>query len=162
VVVCAESNAKAVCESKGFQDLSLDRVLVLVQDNDLCIKEVDLWSAVLRWGKAQIRLGRTKDKDLKTVLAAVVPHIRFPLFSVQEFASSVQGMRCACAVLCCGVVLSLTQALVWWWCAGSGVEIFSTEQALQLYSYIAQRMPCHIAPLLLLLLQCKVMVCDVV
>src|SRR5688572_4925385 len=49
-----EDNAKAVFESKGFQDLSLERVSTLVQNSDLRIKEVDLWNGVLRWGRAQL------------------------------------------------------------------------------------------------------------
>jgi len=91
-------------------ELSPDRLIVLLRSDDLRVKEVDLWNAVVRWAKAQIRTFKTKDKDLKTVLAPIVPFIRFPLFTVQEFATYVQG-------------------------AG----VLSQEQLLALYTYIAQR-----------------------
>ncbi len=108
-----EENAKAVVESKGFCDLSLDRIGTILKSSELRIKEVDLWSGVVRWGKTQIRTGRSKgETDLAKVLAPLVPEIRFPLMTVTEFASTVQSMSSN----------PLTQ-----------------EQCLLLYTYIAQR-----------------------
>jgi hypothetical protein len=81
-----EENTKAVIESRGFTELSEARIVILLEDDNLRVKESDLFQALMRWGKAELKRVKAKDKDskidLQTVLARSVKLIRFPLFSV--------------------------------------------------------------------------------
>eukprot|EP00823_Brevimastigomonas_motovehiculus_P005408 TRINITY_DN397_c0_g1_i1.p1 TRINITY_DN397_c0_g1~~TRINITY_DN397_c0_g1_i1.p1 ORF type:complete len:667 (-),score=253.19 TRINITY_DN397_c0_g1_i1:116-2116(-) len=85
-----EKNTTAVLESKGFLDLSKEKVMSIVQSGRLRVREADLFLAVLRWCRNAVKQSGGK-LDLNKTLAEFIPHIRFPLFSVSEFTQHVQG-----------------------------------------------------------------------
>jgi len=154
-------NAVEVLATPGFTRLQPHSVLTIVKCDTLAIEEVELFKAVLQWGKAELdrqlkqsvekskqnlptgsskstvssssvssgdraaaamtlsaskqNSGSTADKSdspsaritLASVLSNVIPLIRFPLMSLQEFATHV---------------------------AGSG--LLSPQQSLQVFSYL--------------------------
>jgi len=106
-----DQHAKSISLTHGFTELSKDRLCVILSSSKLCIKEVDLFLAVVRWGRAECKRNNKpldSNEHLKAVLSDVLPLIRFPLFSVSEFSLNVQPLN-----------------------------LLSSEHLLQLYTYIA-------------------------
>jgi hypothetical protein len=103
-----EEKAKEIFAQPEFTTLSVDRLKVILASDNLKIKEVDVYKGVVAWAKAKMDKSSKTDETLKDVLAPIIQLIRFPLFTVQEFATHVQT-------------------------AG----ILSSEQMLSLYTYIA-------------------------
>jgi len=74
-------------ESDDVTKLSKDVLCFLLADDYLGVDEFPLFEGVLKWGKAECaRQKLDEDKGLKTVLADIIPLIRFPLMSVQDLA----------------------------------------------------------------------------
>jgi len=90
-----ERNAEALFQQDAFLQLPKDRLLQLLQSDSLSIDEVDLFKAVMRWGEEYLyrhkqELGlEENEKGLQTVLADLIPLIRFPMMSMEEFSSEV-------------------------------------------------------------------------
>jgi len=84
--------ATAIFKQKEFTKLSKEILLLIIKSDTLSIKEVDLFDAVLTWGKAQCKeqkLDGDKAEDLKKVLADVLPHVRFPAMTTTDVAVKV-------------------------------------------------------------------------
>jgi len=87
-----EIYATQLLKSKEFLKLSKDLLLVLIKSDTLSAKEVDVFDAVVAWGKAQAKeqkLDGDKSDDLKKVLADILPHVRFPAMSTTDVAVKV-------------------------------------------------------------------------
>lgn len=87
-------NAAAVFDTRDFVNvLSKSRVISLVRSSELKIKEIDLFKAVVEWGKAECKRQEKKETkdELKSVLSEIIPYVRFPLMSVGDFSSFVQS-----------------------------------------------------------------------
>jgi len=84
-----ETLATEVFESNQFLQLDEDVVCSLCKSDMLHIDEIDLYKAVIRWGK-----GRCKDQenfsDLKDVLKNVNQHIRYPLIGTRDLIATVK------------------------------------------------------------------------
>lgn len=84
-----ETLASEVFESNQFLQLDEDIVCSLCKSNMLNIEEIDLYKAVVRWGK-----NRCKDhenfSDLKDVLKNINQHIRYPLILIRDLISEVK------------------------------------------------------------------------
>jgi len=73
-----------------FAKLPKDILLMIVKSDTLNIKEVDLFDACLAWGKREAKETKLDEKDgLKTALADILPHIRFPCMTTQDVAVKV-------------------------------------------------------------------------
>jgi len=77
-----EKNTKKVLQTEGFLDLSEERLVLLLKSDNLRVKEVDLFNAVMKWGEKRA----TSDKTTKEVVSSLIPLLRFPLCSVGDFA----------------------------------------------------------------------------
>jgi len=86
-----EDHAKECLQGPAFMALPKDKLLTIVKSDRLCIEEVELFDAVLMWGRAEaLRLNQSLDSEgLKGVLADFLPHIRFPLMQMEQVAAKV-------------------------------------------------------------------------
>jgi len=89
-----------VIRTPSFSRLSFDRLLPLLQDDELNCEEVDLWNALKDWGKAeadrQSSRGDIKGSDeeqLQAVLKPLLKYIRFGVFSLEDIANHVAPMK---------------------------------------------------------------------
>jgi hypothetical protein len=84
-----DQNASTVVESDAFLDLSEEDVLTIIQRDSVVLDEIDLFRAVIRWGKAQ-QVNRShfepenKIPDLPVILKNVLPHIRLAQISPKD------------------------------------------------------------------------------
>jgi len=86
-----DMHATKVCSGKEWEKQSKARVLQIVQRKTLNIKEGDLFDAVVAWGKAECKR-QSKDTsadNVRTILADVLQHIRFPCMAMDEVATKV-------------------------------------------------------------------------
>eukprot|EP00823_Brevimastigomonas_motovehiculus_P003647 TRINITY_DN225_c0_g1_i6.p1 TRINITY_DN225_c0_g1~~TRINITY_DN225_c0_g1_i6.p1 ORF type:complete len:506 (-),score=134.07 TRINITY_DN225_c0_g1_i6:201-1718(-) len=89
-----EEHTPEVLASKPFLSLSSESLNVILQSNKLTADELELFQALLRWGKAQFqkqKLDEEESKNMQTVLGTLVDNIRFPLMEMSDFVSSVQS-----------------------------------------------------------------------
>jgi len=73
--------------------LPKDKLIIILRDNKLSISELDLFRAVLSWGKAECKREDKKEEELPEVLKDVIHHIRFPLMQVQDIATEVSNSK---------------------------------------------------------------------
>ncbi len=89
-----EEHAAEVLESKTFLSLSEAQVEFLIQLDGLCVREMLVFDACVRWCNDKIIM-RTVNVDvpyehlLRQTMAAFVRHIRFPLMSAHELTTVV-------------------------------------------------------------------------
>lgn len=119
------THATAVFESKAFERLDEKQLIALLKDDNLMICEADVFKAVRRWAARKCAnsgaLPVTQD-NLQSLLANVLPHIRFHHMSAQDIATCVSPSR-----------------------------LLPPHQLLELYTYIAQSLvdPSALPPLYL-------------
>lgn len=65
-------------------------MLSLIQSDDLCISEIEVWKTVMKWGTAQLKKTENKDKKLKDVISQLIPHIRYPLIESDDLVKIVK------------------------------------------------------------------------
>eukprot|EP00808_Paulinella_micropora_P015776 g58134.t1 len=92
-------NMEELVATESFLRLSKDRLLLLLQDDFLCVEEVSLFQALLRWGKHQLsQLKATEQKEqkgtqeataMKEVLSDLLPEIRFAVMETDDIATHV-------------------------------------------------------------------------
>jgi hypothetical protein len=82
-----ESKAFEVVESEEFLKLDGDLVLSITKNDRICVDELDLFNACIRWAKFQAVEQKT---DIKTLLAPILPHIRFPIMSTKDLLHQVR------------------------------------------------------------------------
>jgi len=83
-----ENCEEVVQQDPNFTKLSAVHILSLVRSNKLCVSEIELFKAIMRWGEAECK---RKDVDITTknlqgLLEKILGHIRFPLMSTNELA----------------------------------------------------------------------------
>jgi len=61
---------------------------ILARDT-LTIKEIELFEAVVKWGKTQMKQEDPKPEELATALSDILPLIRFPTMSMTDVAAKV-------------------------------------------------------------------------
>ncbi|CAG2110407.1 unnamed protein product [Medioppia subpectinata] len=81
------ANASNLFKSKDIINVSLNELNVLLDRNDLDIKEVDLFNAAILWSRQQcIRRGLVcDDRNLRQTLGVAFEKIRFPVMSSVDF-----------------------------------------------------------------------------
>lgn len=77
--------------AEGFLDIDHDTLCMVLERDTLRIREVVLFNAVVRWAEAEcIRQNMPNNPDnQRSHLKRALTLIRFPLMSVEEFASEV-------------------------------------------------------------------------
>eukprot|EP00457_Paulinella_chromatophora_P007362 gb/GEZN01007385.1/.p1 GENE.gb/GEZN01007385.1/~~gb/GEZN01007385.1/.p1 ORF type:complete len:243 (+),score=31.94 gb/GEZN01007385.1/:667-1395(+) len=103
---CAQAicdSAIDIVENKSFLTLPKDRLACLLQSDEFQLPEVKLFTSLMCWGKAQ--LGKIEEKSsgrdsgalgknpescrLQSIVYSLLPHIRFPLMTLQELSAEV-------------------------------------------------------------------------
>eukprot|EP00457_Paulinella_chromatophora_P003202 gb/GEZN01003208.1/.p1 GENE.gb/GEZN01003208.1/~~gb/GEZN01003208.1/.p1 ORF type:complete len:584 (+),score=34.92 gb/GEZN01003208.1/:40-1752(+) len=83
-----EDHCYEVTESRGWLDLSPERLGLILQRDNLMIEEVELIKAVIRWATQRCEGEVTPDK-LRLVLCEALPLLRFPTLQLSELANVV-------------------------------------------------------------------------
>jgi len=81
-------------DSESFLDLSEEDMCIVARSNHLSIDEIALFKSLVLWGKKRLstREGKEVSSDsdaLAFVLRNVIQHVRFPLMSVEDLATTV-------------------------------------------------------------------------
>ena len=87
------SNADKVIKGASFKTLPSELMLKFCQSSDLCIKEINLFVAVVEWYQHQ----KTNIPD--NVIKTVLQQIRYPLISVSDLLEKVRPTKFADSVL---------------------------------------------------------------
>nr|XP_022915013.1 BTB/POZ domain-containing protein 2-like [Onthophagus taurus] len=76
-------------DSEGFLDIDFDTLLCVLQRDTLRIREIRLYEAVKRWADAQCRRKNLEitNENRNAILGPCINLLRYPLMSVEEFAS---------------------------------------------------------------------------
>jgi hypothetical protein len=75
-----------------FKQLDETRLLKLIQSDNFCVDELDLFKAILEWGKQRCK-DQEKHSDLPQVLKNILPHIRYPLIPVESLITFVKPLE---------------------------------------------------------------------
>jgi len=88
-----EDNTEPVVSSPGWDALSEEKLIAILQSDDLTIDETDLFQACLRWALSECKRRKldTTTEHRNLVLKNVLPHIRFPTMSMDQIATVVTG-----------------------------------------------------------------------
>jgi len=88
-----EMYAAKIVKTKQFLALSKEQVIAIAKSDTLNIKEVDLFDAVVEWGKNLLKLNKEEDNtdNLKKAIADVIVHVRFPCMSTTDVAVKVSA-----------------------------------------------------------------------
>ncbi|KAL7295805.1 hypothetical protein TKK_0010855 [Trichogramma kaykai] len=73
----------------GFTDIDIDTLITVLERNTLRVRESKIFQAVVRWSEAECsrqQLPVTPDNQ-RSVLGRAISLVRFPLMSMEEFAS---------------------------------------------------------------------------
>lgn len=75
--------------------LSADTLVAVLERDTLGIREVRLFSAVVRWSEAECQRQQLQvtPENRRRVLGKALALIRFPLMTIEEFAAG-NGQRC--------------------------------------------------------------------
>jgi len=86
-----QENTEEVLESAGFLNLTKNRLMSLLENDQLATDEVQVFQACQRWAKAEAKRKEMSDKpeDIAKILVDVLPLIRFPTMEVSEIAGTV-------------------------------------------------------------------------
>ena len=84
-MVFIQENTEEVFKSPDFINLDEDFIISMIKSDNLDIDEIEIFKAILKWGKNQIKIKnddtRTKSLnsnfDLEIILKNILPHIRF-------------------------------------------------------------------------------------
>jgi len=91
-----DDHADEIIHQDTFLTVSEKTVIDIVQRDRLQIDEVELFNCVIRWGERQCsNKNIPKDENLKRILHSIIPHVRFPLMPIDQFAeitSRCQGL----------------------------------------------------------------------
>jgi hypothetical protein len=84
-------NAYDVFQTDGFlKELSEEELVGMLASDDLVMNEMDIFHAIIRWGKAQIAESVDSDVTLSSVLVNIVPHLRLTQLSLDDLFGPVQ------------------------------------------------------------------------
>jgi len=88
-----EDNTEPVVSTPGWDGLSEEKLIAILQSDELTIDENDLFQACLRWALSECKRRKldTTTEHRNLVLKNVLPHIRFPTMSMDQIATVVTG-----------------------------------------------------------------------
>jgi len=93
-----ESNAAPIFVSDAFQELREDILIELLQSDELIISELEIFNAVVNWGKHQLLLTQQKKSknaniDIASVISKVITHIRLPIIPAPQLIKAVKPTK---------------------------------------------------------------------
>jgi len=86
-------NAYKIIKEENFKSLPSELMLKFCQSSDICVKEIDLFLAVVKW--YQYQKAKMSDDTIKNILQ----QIRYPLISVSDLIEKVRPTKMADSVL---------------------------------------------------------------
>jgi len=83
-----DEHATEVLQQDGFLQVSPKTVLDMVQRDGLQIDEMDLYKRVFKWAEKRCSVEEVEatKENLGRILTHIMPHIRFPLMKIEQFA----------------------------------------------------------------------------
>ncbi|XP_015755611.1 PREDICTED: BTB/POZ domain-containing protein 2-like [Acropora digitifera] len=87
---CIDKHTSEAHAAEGFTDIDFETFCVVLQRDTLAIRENQLFAAACRWAEheCQRRSLPSTPENKRNVLSRALYMIRFPLMSIEEFASS--------------------------------------------------------------------------
>jgi len=87
--------AQKIIPTQTFQKLPLKLVIDIVKRDTLSIKEVDLFDSCYKWAQREAKEQKMEETPdtYKTLLADILPHIRFPVMTTQDVALKVSPAK---------------------------------------------------------------------
>ncbi|EPQ08102.1 BTB/POZ domain-containing protein 2 [Myotis brandtii] len=84
-----DKNTADAITAEGFTDIDLDTLVAVLERDTLGIREVRLFSAVVRWSEAECQRQQLQvtPENKRKVLGKALALIRFPLMTIEEFAA---------------------------------------------------------------------------
>ena len=84
-----DKNTSEALQAEGFTDIDLETLIVVLERDTLGIRESKLFNAVTRWAEQEVRRQQMPltAENKRKVLGRALKLIRFPLMTVEEFAS---------------------------------------------------------------------------
>ncbi|KAM9731358.1 BTB/POZ domain-containing protein 2 isoform 2-T2 [Dama dama] len=91
-----DKNTADAITAEGFTDIDLDTLVAVLERDTLGIREVRLFTAVVRWSEAECQRQQLQvtPENKRKVLGKALALIRFPLMTIEEFAA---GPCCSCS-----------------------------------------------------------------
>ncbi|XP_053204827.1 BTB/POZ domain-containing protein 1-like [Panonychus citri] len=86
-----DKSAEEALEAEGFVDIDHATLISVLERNTLRIKEINLFKSVIKWAKAECTRQNLPAnlENQRKVLGKALYAIRFPLMTIEEFASDV-------------------------------------------------------------------------
>ncbi|OWK12375.1 hypothetical protein Celaphus_00003579 [Cervus elaphus hippelaphus] len=84
-----DKNTADAITAEGFTDIDLDTLVAVLERDTLGIREVRLFTAVVRWSEAECQRQQLQvtPENKRKVLGKALALIRFPLMTIEEFAA---------------------------------------------------------------------------
>ncbi|XP_032483402.1 BTB/POZ domain-containing protein 2 isoform X3 [Phocoena sinus] len=84
-----DKNTADAITAEGFTDIDLDTLVAVLERDTLGVREVRLFSAVVRWSEAECQRQQLQvtPENKRKVLGKALALIRFPLMTIEEFAA---------------------------------------------------------------------------
>lgn len=83
---------EGVFKSEQFYEFDEDIIISLCKSDKICVDELDLFNAVLKWGKRRCK-DQEAHSDLPEVLKNIIPHIRYTLMTAEELIKYVKPLK---------------------------------------------------------------------
>lgn len=86
-----DKNTVEALTADGFRDIDHDTLCMVIERDTLRIREVSLFEAVVRWSHSECQRQNlvSNQNNQRLVLKRAIALIRFPLMTVEEFATEV-------------------------------------------------------------------------
>jgi len=81
-----EDNCHEVIETRGWSELSRDKMELILRSDRLMISEIELFRAVLKWAKGKVL---ADEKKLRVFMEPLLPLLRFPTLTLEQLATHV-------------------------------------------------------------------------
>ncbi|XP_070602952.1 BTB/POZ domain-containing protein 2 [Erythrolamprus reginae] len=84
-----DKNTSDAINAEGFTDIDLDTLVAVLERDNLGIREVRLFNAVVRWSEAECQRQQLQliPENKRKALGKALSLIRFPLMTIEEFAA---------------------------------------------------------------------------
>lgn len=80
-----EANTEDIFKSPHFAELSEESLSYIIQSDSLSASENSIYEAVREWGTVNMVI---TEKSMKEVVAKVIGHVRFPLFTTEQLSEA--------------------------------------------------------------------------
>ena len=107
-------NAEKVLETDTLLELDLETLAILLKEENLRVREIELFKAVDKWCEHQLKLQDSSSSDIdkfekRKLLGDAVYLIRFPAMNVTDFADNCIDSGCLTPKECCDIFRMLAR-----------------------------------------------------